>query len=678
MLAPLRVSAETLPEVVVEAETLPLENEHQVVAGEVPATSPNTADLLRDTPGGNVNANGPLSGIAQYRGMYGDRVNVRIDGMLINSGGPNAMDAPLSYVPRAQLDSLVVERGISSVSAGSETIGGTIRASSKTARFGDSDKFELQADLDLDYTGVNDGVAAGVLVGAANRNHRVSVIGSHETADDTEFPGGEIFPTEYERSNYGAAYGFRDDVQELSLSVKRNETNDTGTPALPMDIAYIDSDFYQGSYQRVIGDGVLDLALSHSDVEHLMTNFHLRTPPAMPMQYRQSLTDSTGTGGQGGYSLPLGNGELTLGVDGHEAQHNAVITNPNDGVFFIDNFNDIQRDQFGLFAEWTGTVAADWELEAGLRYNRVAMDAGEVAFAGLMGGMADNAAKLRDAFNAADRDVTDDNLDWVLKFSRPLNAGTTLLAEVGRKTRSPSYQERYLWLPLQSTGGLADGRSYIGNIDLDPEVAHEAGLGVDWRTTEAHLTPRIFYRYVKDYIQGVPSENMAANMISNMMTGAPALEFANVDAVFYGIDLDYGWRISDRWHLGGILSYVRGERDDEDDNLYRIAPLRATAALTYRLARWEVTGEGVFVAEQDEVADFNDEQTTDGYALLNLYGRYDLSSKTAIWFGAGNLLDEEYEDHLSGINRVAGSDVGLGERVPGAGRNLFVGFNYRY
>ena len=57
-----------------------------------------TATVLKDIPGANVNANGPITGIAQYRGMYGDRISVVIDHLGVVSGGPNAMDAPLSYV----------------------------------------------------------------------------------------------------------------------------------------------------------------------------------------------------------------------------------------------------------------------------------------------------------------------------------------------------------------------------------------------------------------------------------------------------------------------------------------------------------------------------------------------------------------------------------------------------
>ncbi len=53
-----------------------------------------SAAVLKDFPGANVNRNGALTGIAQYRGMYGDRISVDIDDLGMVSGGPNAMDTP--------------------------------------------------------------------------------------------------------------------------------------------------------------------------------------------------------------------------------------------------------------------------------------------------------------------------------------------------------------------------------------------------------------------------------------------------------------------------------------------------------------------------------------------------------------------------------------------------------
>lgn len=42
-----------------------------------------------------------------------------------------------------------------------------------------------------------------------------------------------------------------------------------------------------------------------------------------------------------------------------------------------------------------------------------------------------------------------------------------------------------------------------------------------------------------------------------------------------------------------------------------------------------------------------------------------------VTLGVENLLDHTYERHLSGYNRVAGADVAVGERLPGAGRGLY-------
>jgi len=43
-----------------------------------------------------------------------------------------------------------------------------------------------------------------------------------------------------------------------------------------------------------------------------------------------------------------------------------------------------------------------------------------------------------------------------------------------------------------------------------------------------------------------------------------------------------------------------------------------------------------------------------------------------------NLFDKVYRDHTNGINRVADSDVTVGDRLPGPGRSLFARVNYRW
>ena len=46
--------------------------------------------------------------------------------------------------------------------------------------------------------------------------------------------------------------------------------------------------------------------------------------------------------------------------------------------------------------------------------------------------------------------------------------------------------------------------------------------------------------------------------------------------------------------------------------------------------------------------------------------------------GLDNVTNEHYADHLGGINRVAGSDVAVGERIPGAGRFVYAMTSYQF
>jgi len=156
--------------------------------------------------------------------------------------------------------------------------------------------------------------------------------------------------------------------------------------------------------------------------------------------------------------------------------------------------------------------------------------------------------RIRDRFNASDRNKTDNNIDWVAKVFFDLRPDMRVELGAARKTRSPAYQERYLWLPLQATAGLADGKNYVGDVNLDPEVSHQAELGLDWRTSRFYFAPRVFYRDVDDYIQGTPSTDPVVIMISTMNGDPNPLQFSNVDAEIYGADVEFGARKPDRGH----------------------------------------------------------------------------------------------------------------------------------
>lgn len=297
------------------------------------------------------------------------------------------------------------------------------------------------------------------------------------------------------------------------------------------------------------------------------------------------------------------------------------------------------------------------------------------------------AMMLRDNFNSADRSQEDNNIDWVAKAYYPTSETTTLYTGLARKSRSASYQERYLWLPMQATAGLADGRTYTGNLELEAEVAHELELGFDVDANALMLSPRVFYREVDDYIQGtVTSDSNASNFVNmmnsmNATSNAAPLQFNNIDAELYGFDMDWRYRFTEQVSVSGLINYVRGKRTDSNsnDNLYRIAPLNASLALNYTGNNWGLTLEGVAYDQQDKVSEFNGEQESAGYGLLNIRGQWQITSSARLGFGVDNALDREYRDHLTGTNRVNGNaDIANGEKLPGYGRNAYARIDFEF
>ncbi len=653
------------------------------------APAADSAQLLKKIPGANVNSNGSVTGIAQYRGMYGDRVNVLMDGIKISSGGPNAMDTPLSYIPSAQLENLEVIRGIAPVSSGNETIGGTIRATSTYSSFSEGEQFEFHGTASAGGHSVDSGYGVSTLMSLANQNHRMHVSGSRQDSDDYAFGDGDVTPSEHDRNSYELGYGYKKEDHEFGLEYVRNDTNESGTPSLPMDIIYIDADIARGNYEGTWNQVDIESKVYWSQIDHKMSNFDLRSPPLvmggpMTMQ-RFTLADSEDYGYGINATMAFAGGKLELGTDGHLADHDADIFNPMDNAFQIENFKGVKRDVFGIFGEWQRELATAWDLQMGLRYTHVNMDASTVSATGFpMAMMQMNANMLAAEFNATDRSKKDDNIDAVIKLTHSLRKDTSIEFGFARKTRSPSYQERYLWLPLQSTGGLADGNNYIGDINLDPEVSYQFELGLDWRNRQAYFAPRAFFHHVDDYIQGIDASNTTAIMFHTMaagMTGSNGklLQFANIDARLYGVDADFGYHINHNWHLDGAVSYVKGERRDNGDNLYRISPANISLGVIHQQNNWSTTIESVAYLEKDDVSEVTNELETAGYVLLNIYGNYNVPNH-GLTFAAGidNLLDKDYAPHLGGVNRVRDVDVPVGERVPGAGRNVYASINYEW
>ncbi len=623
-----------------------------------------TSEVLKKMAGANVNRNGPLTGIAQYRGLSGSRVNVQIDGANMQESCSNSMDAVMSHVPASMIDAVVLKRGIAPVSSGIETIGGSIFVIPKTVN-GTSEKMEYSADFNLGYTSVNAGAKASALLSASSATHNYYLGVDSESGESYAFDGGENFNTEYERKFYLLGYNFNGEKHSFAFKYNYNDTGESGTPSLPMDIVYAQGGVASVDYGYEISDNWnFRSKFSHQNTDHVMSNYLFRNV----VQKKDSITQVNSNA----YSFVLDTttqvGELSFGIEGDDTNHQADIVSPDNSMFHIDNF-DTEKDRNSFFIELLSDLNDMLSFSTGLRYTKVDMYAIEVnSSVAMMDNPMGNMHRMRrDAFNTADRNIEDNNLDFSLNLTHKINDTLVFDYGIGYKTRSPSYQERYLWLPLEATAGMADGFNYLGNLDLETEKATQFELGLTYKSDHMFFSPHVFYHRINDYIQGTPTPMMNV------------LQHNNVDAELYGADIEFSYQITNTLSLNNTTSYVRGQRRDINDNLYRIAPLNTRFELVYSHSDWNFSTELSAYQAQEKVSLTNLEQSTPGYGLTNVAATYTFNDRAKIAFGVNNLFDKKYTNHLNGYNRNnKNTDVGFEAnnprafRLPGEGINSYV------
>ena len=707
----------------------------------VPTDTPN---LIRLAPGGAVSRNGPLTSIPHYRGLHTYRVQTHLDGRQPHTAGPVWMDSPLHYMPSSLIESVKVHRGIAPVRAGS-AIGGYIDAVSHTSEFGFGEDFTFHGRMTADNQSVNSANTYSAFLATSNEDTRLHVYGVHDEADEMESAEARIATSQFERDFFGIGGGHQWQDGEWSLDVARNNTGDTGTPALPMDIIFYHTDLVNFRAKQEMGEWNIKAQLHYQDTDHDMSNYHMRPapdfsqanilPPFRGTDRRRVEVFGESIGGKLMGQRVWGGGDLHVGVDFRQNENSAIIYDPDAPPFFVQNFKDAETDEYGVFAEWNGVLGGDWRGEFGLRVQHTKADAAPVSHfrptcqlllnanansmhprygpngplaargcndptltpADWMPPPAMSVGQLSGRYNQSDRSKDETEVDVTMVLHYDWSDTMQLEFGVARKTRAPSYIERYLWVPLESNSGRADGNNYVGNVDLDPEDSLQVELGLNWQQGGWRFSPRVFARRVDDYITGVPTNDEHVIRVSGVLNGDPTpVMFANVDAEFYGADAIFHVPVTADWQVDGTVSYVRGKlresflshrRADQstrlirDDNIYRMPPLRGLLSLSRAVEDWIVVLELDWAARQsklsqlmldDPLSGLNHNRPTSGYVLYNLRAQYTHPSMGfRLSAGVENLTDRSYVDHMNGFNRVGDSDIPVGERLPGPGRNAY-------
>lgn len=710
---------EELDKLVVSApEPLPHSNAHlqKHDINAMQSRTSDTAALLENLPGVSLYGAGGVSSLPVIRGLADDRLRIKVDGMDLISACANHMNPPLSYISPDRLSELKVYAGISPVSVGGDSIGGTIIAKSKQPEFADSpDELLTSGEIGTFYRSNGDARVGELAASLATQNFSLSYSGSTSKANNYDagdsfkaagntavdrgsLDANEVGSSAYETRNHAIDLGFKlSEDHLLQLKLAHQDIPYQGWPNQRMDMLENRSNQVNLLYNGQFNWGSFETSLYREKTHHKMQfgddkQFLYGTALGMPME-----TEGDNRGLSVKAEIIANDRDLfRVGADLQRYRLDDYWEASGGMMMAPDTFINIhkgKRDRYGVFAEWEADWNKQWTTLAGVRHETVKLNADDVQ------GYNAIYQSDADAFNSSDRSQTDHNLDFTALARFTHSATESYEFGYAQKTRSPNLYERYSWsqngMAMRMVNLTGDGNGYVGNVDLDPEVAHTLSLTANWHDAVQKywgLTVTPFISYVDDFIDAQRCGNggmMSGCTTSNLSLtdGFVYLQYGNVAAKLYGLDLSAEKHLHQSEKLGtihgeAVISYVRGKNRDNGDDLYNIMPLNATFLLHHEKGAWHNTLEWQLVSAKDKVSEERNEQETAGYGLMSLRTSYTWQA-VRLDFGIENVFDKLYSHPLGGAYTGQGAtmsptDVAWGVTVPGMGRSFYTGINYQF
>lgn len=739
--SPAAYAQSTLNEVVVSGSRIPeASTPRQIGSAEIAAkhaVTRDTASLLQDVPGVSLYGAGGVSSLPSIHGLADDRLRITIDGMDFIATCPNHMNPPLAYLDPNAVSKIKVYAGITPVSVGGDSIGGSIVAETRAPEFAAPGQGLLtKGEIGTFFRSNNNALGGNIGATAATENFSVSYTGAYSKAGNYTAGGNfktstatgrlghtlaldEVGSTAYESQTHTLGFALRGGNHRFEAKFGYQDVPEQLYPNQRMDMLGNEQKRVNLRYLGQYDWGMLEARAYYEEVDHFMdfgADKRFWYGSASGGAAAVNGTPCTPISGTCAAGMPMYSASKTTGVNvkadidlsaddllriGALYQHYTLNDwwTPSGAMMWPNTFlnvNDGQRNRAGVFAEWESRLTRQLTTLLGARYERVETDTGPVS-------AYDNtiapATTLVPAFNSKDRQRADNNLD-VTALAR-YTASSTSDVELGfsRKVRSPSLYERYTWfsrgMEMLMINWVGDGNGYIGDINLKPEKAHTLSATFDWhapdRSWEVKATP--FYTHVTDYIDAVrcPTSLGGACSAANLSGGNKFvyLQLANQSARLYGLDLSGHMPLAStgfgEFGLKGLLNYTNGENRDTGDDLYNIMPLNAKLVLTQKLGGWNNAVEFVTALAKDKVSDVRNEIQTPGYSLFNLRASYSWK-QVRVDFGVENLFDKFYSLPLGGayngqgttMSTSAASSAPWGTAVPGMGRSFYAGLNVKF
>ena len=601
---------------------------------------------------------GGIANDVVLRGFYRDNINVLIDDDRVYAACPNRMDPPAFHVDFSQVERIEVIKGPFDVRH-QGSMAGLVNIITKKPEEGFRIKLNASAGS-FNFINLSPVVSyadnkLGILVGYSYRYSKPYKDGDGRRITEyanyrPEFRNRKAF----EINTYWTKLGFKPiENHSVEFSYTRQDARNVLYPYLRMDAIYDKMDRFNMNYQI---DGISDMLKSlkfqfyYAKIDHLM-NSRYRTG-----MFMETDAESKTYGGR----LEANLGDLTLGFEAYKRNWDAITFQQMmpPPLRTQSSIPDVDTESFGLYGEYKRNLSDRLRLVAGLRLDTTKTKA-------------DRSKANTDLYfaykNTRSTSKTDTYPSGNVQLFYELQKGTELFVGLGHSVREPDAQERYFALRRMGT-------DWVGNPELKPSKNTELDLGIKHSTDKALIKATAFYSFVQDYIT-VHNQSKVNNVVPNNN----ARSYENVDAQFFGGEVDLRLSLTQELFLFGGMSYVQARKETKPEKNIRssrvaeIPPLKTRIALRYDKGMYFGEVETTLSATQNRVDTDLNEQKTSGYGVVNIKVGGNFKGFT-VNAGIDNVFDKKYFEHLSYLR----DPFATGVKVPEPGRTFYVNVSYTF
>jgi len=638
-------------------------------------------DALQYTPGVLVQKTAHGHGSPFIRGFTGRQNLLMVDGVRINNstfrGGPvqywNTVD-PLA------IDRIELIRSQGSVLYGSDAVGGTLNAFTKSSDFRSREEGEVYSGgaASYEYRTNGSGSHVGRLEMETGIGKKLGVwlgLSSKEFGDIKDSSVGLMRGTGHPEENldfrldwalgpestltFAHQYVNQDSISRWHRTLENPGWTHGSHVAAPgkwtantydqeRSLTYLR---YAGTDPRV--DAPIkswSATLSYQDVTD--SEFQNRNPDSDSI--RRSNIDLRTIGIDLTLESEVGPGNLVYGFDYYRDDVNSSGSRNNTaGTAFRESLpvaDDSSYDLFGIYSQYQWNVSDRLEITPGVRYTYARAKLG----------------RFTDSTGAARANESEswDSLVGSLRMLYRIDDHWSLFGGISQAFRSPNLDDL--------SGNLASksGATAVGSTNVEPEEFITYEIGARRSAEEVSVQAAVFYTDIKDVITGVP----------DAAPGTATITTNGGDGYVYGVELESVWRFRPQWTLSGFAAWQEGRSETPsfiggpttESPMTRQLPLTGSLALRWTAESGDYWVEGRVLGATNEgritAADqARDDQRiptggTPGYVVTSLRAGWQVNERLDLTCGIENMTDEDYRNHGSGQNE-AGLNVILGARV---------------